>query len=71
MKLVICGDMSITDGSYKSFNEIDAKTAFNDVLDVFARGDRVIVNLECALTESENKIKKYDNNKFEYIDKTK
>lgn len=62
MKLVICGDMSITDGSYKSFNEIDAKTAFNDVLDVFATGDRVIVNLECALTESENKIKKYGPN---------
>lgn len=58
MKLVICGDMSITDGSYKAFDEIDPKTAFNDVLDVFAQGDRVIVNLECALTESENKIKK-------------
>ena len=62
MKLIICGDMSITDGSYKAFNEIDPKTAFNDVLDVFAAGDRVIVNLECALTESENKIKKYGPN---------
>lgn len=58
MKLVICGDMSITDGSYKAFDEIDVKTAFNDVLDVFAQGDRVIVNLECALTESEHKIPK-------------
>ena len=62
MKLIICGDMSITDGSYKAFNEIDPKTAFNDVLDVFATGDRVIVNLECALTESENKIKTYGPN---------
>ncbi|MBQ7293223.1 MAG: CapA family protein [Clostridia bacterium] len=58
MKLVICGDMSITEGSYKSFDEIDPKTAFNDVLGVFAQGDRVIVNLECALTESENRIPK-------------
>ena len=62
MKLIICGDMSITDGSYKAFDEIDPKTAFNDVLDVFKTGDRVIVNLECALTESENKIKKYGPN---------
>ena len=58
MKLIICGDMSITNGSYRAFDEIDTKTAFNDVLDVFAQGDRVIVNLECALTESENKIPK-------------
>ena len=37
MKLIICGDMSITSGSYRAFNAMDTKTAFGDVLDVFAQ----------------------------------
>ena len=58
MKLFICGDICIKELAHPYFNNNDAKGAFTDVLDVFKKADRVIVNLECAITESENAIKK-------------
>ena len=58
MKLFICGDICIKDLARPYFENADAKGAFCDVLDIFKKADRVIVNLECAITESENAIKK-------------
>ena len=59
MKLVICGDMSVAEDSVKYFEEKNAEAAFGDVTDIFKSADRVIVNLECALTEKEEGIKKF------------
>ena len=58
MKIAIAGDISITKASEQVFGAADERAAFNNVIDVFKGCDRVIVNLECALTESENKIRK-------------
>lgn len=58
MKLLICGDTVPTDLSAPLFAKGDVKTLFSDVADVFAAHDRVVVNLECALTETENRIRK-------------
>ena len=56
MKLLICGDLSVTSESRPAFERSDARAAFGDVCDLFASADRTIVNLECALTDSENRI---------------
>ena len=58
MKLVICGDLSVTDHSWKYFDQMDADGAFGDVQNVFKSADRVIVNLECAVTDSDQGITK-------------
>ena len=58
MKLLICGDLCVTKNSLPIFADADEKRAFSDVLSLFGSADRVIVNLECALTESENAIAK-------------
>ena len=56
MKLLICGDLSVTSESRPAFERSDARAAFGDVCDLFASADRTVVNLECALTDSENRI---------------
>ena len=56
MKITICGDLSISDTSAPAFEQGDLATAFGKVTDVFAKSDRVLVNLECALTDTEHKI---------------
>lgn len=58
MKLLICGDTVPTAFSAPLFASGDIKGLFGGVADVFARCDRVIVNLECALTDSEKTIRK-------------
>lgn len=62
MKIAICGDVSVTDYSRPIFEKQDEQAAFGDVLQVFAENDRVLVNLECALTNGEYRIKKYGPN---------
>lgn len=62
MKLVICGDLSITQSSWSAFENIDKKKAFSDVLSLFDGADAVIANLECAVTERGFKIKKFGPN---------
>ena len=62
MKIAICGDISITEDSWQAFLNVDVKTAFGDVADYFATCDRVLVNLECAVTDRGVKIKKYGPN---------
>ncbi len=58
MKLIICGDLSVTATSCPAFEKQDKEAAFGDALPVFSKADRVFVNLECALTDSEHRIKK-------------
>ena len=62
MKIAICGDISITTTSWQAFENVDVKTAFCDVADFFTTCDRVLVNLECAVTDRGVKIKKYGPN---------
>ena len=57
MKLFICGDTSPICVNNEIENN-DIKTLFNDVADVLRSGDRVIANIECALTDSDFPIKK-------------
>lgn len=59
MRLAICGDISITPASWDYFAEQNAMAAFNDVISVFQRAHRTIVNLECAITDSQEGIRKF------------
>lgn len=61
MKITFCGDVSPT-YTNDLFVEGKIEELFYDVPSVFADSDRVVVNLECALTESEYKIKKFGPN---------
>lgn len=62
MKLLICGDTVPTAASAPLFAAGDVNALFGSVKDDFAAHDRVIVNLECALTDSEHKIRKFGPN---------
>ena len=62
MKLAIGGDVSVTEYSSKHFEKMDAQAAFHDLLGIFQQCDRVLLNLECALTDSENAIPKFGPN---------
>lgn len=62
MKLLFCGDTVPTAASAPLFAAGDVKGLFSNVTDVFAENDRVIINLECALTDSENGIRKFGPN---------
>ncbi len=62
MKLVVCGDLSITPKAWEAFDKIDAAVAFSDVISLFSDKDAVIVNLECAVTDRGYKIKKFGPN---------
>ncbi len=58
MKLTLCGDVCPVPPNYEEWIRGDANVLFNDVVEIFEVSDRTIVNLECALTESENGILK-------------
>jgi len=58
MKLAIGGDVSIKQDCEQLFAECKGKELFNDVIDVFKACDRVLVNLECAVTEKDTPIAK-------------
>ena len=57
MKISICGDVSTTYSS-SLYKELNVKVLFDDVPSVLADSDRVLINLECALTEKETPIAK-------------
>ena len=40
------------------FEKCDEKTLFSNVIDVLKDADRVVVNLECAITEDDTPIEK-------------
>lgn len=62
MKLLICGDTVPTSASASYFASGDTAALFGRVTEEFARCDRVIVNLECALTDSQRAIRKFGPN---------
>lgn len=62
MKTLLLGDLSPTAISNELFEKQDTATLFNDTLDLYKNNDVCFVNLECALTDSENAIKKFGPN---------
>ena len=60
MKFLIGGDIvPKTDEVKQLFVDGDIKTLFGDVCDLIKSADRTIINLECALTNSNNEIPKF------------
>ena len=58
MKIIIGGDVSVKQDCWELFDKSDHNTLFNDVLTEFETADRVIINLECAVTDKNTPIKK-------------
>ena len=59
MKMLLLGDVCPTMDTAQYFKANDIETLFGKALSIFEGNDFTLVNLECALTESENKIEKY------------
>ena len=59
MKTLFFGDTSPSKDSKELFKKKDVKTLFNDVADFMLESDFTFVNLECALTECTEAIKKF------------
>lgn len=57
MRLIICGDVS-TSKCNDEFLKENKELLFNDVPRVFEGADRVLVNIECALTDKDTPIAK-------------
>ena len=62
MKILIGADLVPTAYTEKLYVDGDVKTLFGSVADLAKNADRFIVNLECALTDSEGRIKKFGPN---------
>ena len=62
MVITLCGDVSVTQTNRHLWDNADASSAFGSVCDLFHSSDRVIVNLECALTEADTAIRKFGPN---------
>ena len=62
MKLLFGADLVPTGVTEENYVKGDARTLFGKVCDLAANMDRVIINLECALTESDGAIKKFGPN---------
>ena len=62
MKIFIGGDICPTDLTAPFYKATDVKTLFGDVADVMAQADYRIINLECALGESQTPIRKFGPN---------
>ncbi len=59
MKLIFCGDISMNKKETEAlFAQQNAQALFNDICGEYAKADRVIVNLECAVTDKDTPIKK-------------
>ncbi len=59
MKMLLLGDVCPTDVTAPLFKEKAIDTLFGNVLSLFKDKDYCFVNLECALTESNNRVLKY------------
>ncbi|MBO5008378.1 MAG: CapA family protein [Clostridia bacterium] len=62
MKTLLLGDLCHIERNREYFENVDMKTLFNDTLEHFEGNDICFVNLECAVTESDNAIKKFGPN---------
>lgn len=58
MRITVGGDVSIKEDCEELFAQGKWQELFNDVADVFKASDRVLVNLECAVTDKDTPIKK-------------
>ena len=58
MKVLFCGDVSPTKNNAHLFAQLQTQTLFTDTLPLFQAADFTVVNLECALTESQTPINK-------------
>lgn len=59
MKILIGSDVVPTKQTEQLFIDGDIQTLFGDVCELVKNADRTVINLECALTTSENGIKKF------------
>ena len=59
MKTLLLGDLCPTLVTNSIFEKGDTDALFGDTQQLFEGNDINIVNLECALTESDKEIKKY------------
>lgn len=59
MKTLLLGDVCPHTSSYDKFKNKGIDRIFGDVLPIFEGRDFIAVNLECALTETDGKIKKF------------
>ena len=59
MKTLLLGDVSPTASSAPLFTAQDLSALFGDAQSLFEKRDFIFVNLECALTDSENEIPKF------------
>ena len=62
MKKAECGDISITQVNRDLWDNGDVRSIFGRIPELFHSSDRVIVNLECALTEKDTAIRKFGPN---------
>ena len=62
MKALLLGDLCPVESNKQYFIDGDIHALFKDTLDLFNGNDINIVNLECAITESTNRIKKFGPN---------
>ena len=62
MKTLFVGDICPTDGTAPYYESGDTKMLFADTIDIFRDRDFIFANLECAITESENRIAKFGPN---------
>jgi hypothetical protein len=58
LNLLFCGDTVATPDNAELFARGDVDSLFADVAPLFRQADRVIVNLECALTNADRPIRK-------------
>ena len=64
MRILFGADVSTKEdtNNYQHLANQDAEAAFTDVLPVLKSADAVVVNLECAITDSDHQIKKFGPN---------
>jgi poly-gamma-glutamate synthesis protein (capsule biosynthesis protein) len=62
MKILIGSDVVPVTENEELFVSGDVRALFGDVVNLTERADRVIINLECALTDSDGAIKKFGPN---------
>ena len=62
MSILLCGDISVKEPVHDIWKNGTVETLFADVADLFRSSNRVIVNLETAVTEKETAIRKFGPN---------
>ncbi len=62
MKIILGADVVPTAFSEPLFKKQETEKLFSDVLPIMQNADRTIINLECALTETNNPIIKFGPN---------